>query len=134
MAKIASQLAKPDGLMVITPGDEKDFLAPLDVEMLSGIGPKTGKLLKGHGIATLGDLASTDEPWLVRVLGRRGPELKGRAMGIDNSAVLSPTGRPSPSVQRPQWPETLMMRGSLHGAKASLGGRLCKAQKVSADR
>ena len=44
-------------------------------------------LLKGHGIATLGDLAGTDETWLVRVPGRRGPDLKGRAMGIDTSAV-----------------------------------------------
>ena len=87
MAKIASQLAKPDGLMVVTPGDERAFLEPLDVEMLSGIGPKTGSLLKGHGIATLGDLAGTDEPWMIQTLGRRGPDLKGRAMGIDNSAV-----------------------------------------------
>ena len=55
--------------------------------MLSGIGPKTGSLLKGHGITTLGDLAGTDEPWLVRLLGRRGPDLKRRAMGIDTSAV-----------------------------------------------
>jgi len=38
-------------------------------------------------MATLGDLAGTDEPWLVRVLGRRGPDLKGRAMGIDTSTV-----------------------------------------------
>ena len=87
VAKIASQLAKPDGLMVIVPGDERAFLAPLDVEMLSGIGPVTGKLLKGHGIDTLGDLASADEAWLANVLGRRGPDLKERAMGIDKSIV-----------------------------------------------
>ena len=47
----------------------------------------TGKLLKGHGVATLGDLSRIDEAWLANVLGRRGPDLKERAKGIDKSIV-----------------------------------------------
>ena len=87
VAKIASQLAKPDGLMVIDHRNKRDFLAPLDIEMMSGIGPKTSILLKEHGIVTLEDLSSADGAWLVKMLGRRAPELQGRAMGIDKSIV-----------------------------------------------
>ena len=87
VAKIASQIAKPDGLLLIAPGEEESFLAPLGVEMLSGVGPKTAGLLKSNGISTLGALASADQAWLGKILGRRGLDLKQRATGTHSSPV-----------------------------------------------
>ena len=87
VAKVASQLSKPDGLLLVSPGTEREFLAPLDVGILSGVGAKTAETLNGHGVATLGDLAARDAGWLRQAFGRRGPELRERAMGIDHGAV-----------------------------------------------
>ena len=87
VAKIASQVGKPDGLLLIQPGQERAFLDPLDVGLLWGVGPVTLGLLKEHGIGLIGDLAATEEPWLQSVLGRRGLELRDRALGIDRSEV-----------------------------------------------
>ena len=87
VAKIASQVAKPDGLLLIRLGEERAFLAPLDVSMLGGVGPKTAALLKEQGINTLGILADCDDAWLRQTFGKRGPELKERAQGIDHDSV-----------------------------------------------
>ena len=89
VAKIASQAAKPDGLLLVSPGRERQFLAPLDVEMLWGVGPKTAGLLKSHGINTMDDLARYDEGWLLEKMGKRGPELQARAVGLDNQPVTT---------------------------------------------
>ena len=87
VAKIASQVAKPDGLLLVGPGEECSFLAPLDVGILSGVGPKSGAVLSEHGVKTLGDLAACEEAWLRRAFGKRGPELKQRASGTDHHPV-----------------------------------------------
>ena len=87
VAKIASQVAKPDGLVLVKEGDEQAFLAPLDVDMLWGVGPKTAEALKKHGISTIGHLAACDEGWLKLNFGKRGPEMRSRAVGIDNQQV-----------------------------------------------
>ncbi|MFQ5860441.1 MAG: DNA polymerase IV [Dehalococcoidia bacterium] len=87
VAKIASQVAKPDGLLLINPGEERAFLAPLDVEMLGGVGPKTAAVLREYSINTLGQLATCDEAWLGHTFGKRGPELRERARGIDLQRV-----------------------------------------------
>ena len=87
VAKIASQAAKPDGLLMVQPGDEQGFLGPLDVSMLWGIGPKTTITLEKYGIRTIGDLAARDENWLESALGKRGPELKASALGLDDRQV-----------------------------------------------
>ena len=89
VAKIASQLSKPDGLLLVEPGTERETLAPLGVGILNGVGAKTAETLRAHGVATLGDLAARDAEWLRQTFGRRGPELRERAMGIDDSAVSS---------------------------------------------
>jgi DNA polymerase-4 len=60
-AKIAATLAKPHGLVCVPAGSEKDFLAPLDVEMIPGVGPKTLKVLNQKGIKTVGDLIRRNE-------------------------------------------------------------------------
>ena len=87
VAKIASQVGKPDGLLLIKQGEEREFLAPLDVEMLWGVGPKTASILRGQGLNTIGELATCDELWLHQSLGKRGPELRERAAGIDHEPV-----------------------------------------------
>ena len=87
VAKVSSQLSKPNGLLLIKPGEEQTFLAPLGVGILSGIGPKTADVLHSQNITTLGDLSISTNSWLRQALGKRGPELKERARGLDHSKV-----------------------------------------------
>jgi len=70
LAKVASGVAKPDGLLVVQPDREREFLYPLAVERLWGVGPKTAERLHARGIRTVGDLARHSEPALVSMLGR----------------------------------------------------------------
>jgi DNA polymerase-4 len=70
LAKVASQVAKPDGLVVVETGDEADFLAPLPVELIWGVGPVTRRRLADRGIRTIGELAATSEASLQSLLGR----------------------------------------------------------------
>jgi DNA polymerase IV len=70
LAKVASGVAKPDGLLVVPPDAELDFLHPLPVERLWGVGRVTAAKLRGRGIATVGEVARLAEPALVAMLGR----------------------------------------------------------------
>lgn len=87
VAKIASDMGKPDGLTVVPPGAEREFLAPLSVRKLGGIGPKTEERLLEVGVKTLGDLAARTDAWLEREFGKRGPELGMLSRGMDDRAV-----------------------------------------------
>jgi DNA polymerase-4 len=70
LAKVASGVAKPDGLLVVPPDGELAFLHPLPVERLWGVGPVTATKLHDRGIATVGEVAMLGEPILVSLLGR----------------------------------------------------------------
>jgi DNA polymerase-4 len=70
LAKVASAVAKPDGLLVVPPERELAFLHPLPVERVWGVGPATARRLHARGIATVGDLARISEPVLETMLGR----------------------------------------------------------------
>jgi DNA polymerase-4 len=70
LAKVASGVAKPDGLLLVPPDRELAFLHPLPVERLWGVGAKTSAKLRARGIRTVGDVAELDERFLVRLLGR----------------------------------------------------------------
>ncbi len=70
LAKVASGVAKPDGLLVVPPDRELAFLHPLAVERLWGVGPVTANKLRSRGIATVGQVAQVAEPVLVSMLGR----------------------------------------------------------------
>jgi len=70
VAKVASAVAKPDGMIVVPPGGELDFLHPLPVERLWGVGPVTAEKLRRRGIATVGQVAAIPEAALVWMLGR----------------------------------------------------------------
>jgi DNA polymerase IV len=70
LAKVASGVAKPDGLLVVPPDRELDFLHPLPVERLWGVGPKTADKLRTRGITKVGQVAQLAEPTLVAMLGQ----------------------------------------------------------------
>ncbi|TML90796.1 MAG: DNA polymerase IV [Actinobacteria bacterium] len=70
LAKVASGVAKPDGLLVVPPDRELAFLHPLGVERLWGVGPVTAQKLRSRGITTVGQVARLDEAVLVSMLGR----------------------------------------------------------------
>jgi len=92
-AKVASDHDKPDGLVVVRPEDLREFLAPLDVEDVHGVGPVTARELRSAGIETAGDLAAADRDALVDRFGERGGELHDRARGHDHRTV-TPRGDP----------------------------------------
>jgi DNA polymerase-4 len=87
VAKIASDLDKPDGLVVVPAGTEAAFLAPLSVDRLWGVGPATRRALAEYGVRTIGDLAALPEDLLRRRLGSHGAELAARARGVDSTEV-----------------------------------------------
>ncbi|SEP89219.1 DNA polymerase IV [Natrinema salaciae] len=92
-AKIASDFDKPDGLTVVEPGDIRDFLAPLEVDLLHGVGPVTARELREMGLETAGEVAAADPEPLVERFGERGRELYDRARGEDGRRV-EPKGDP----------------------------------------
>ena len=94
IAKIASDLEKPDGLVVVPPGTERAFLAPLPVRRLWGIGPKMEERLAKLGIHTVGQLADAE---MTRLLGTHGLDLQRLARGEDDRPVVSDSG-PARSV------------------------------------
>ena len=87
VAKVASDLRKPDGLVVVPPGEEAAFLAPLPISRLWGVGEKTAAALADYGVRTIGDLASLPSDALERRLGKHGASLVERAHGIDPDPV-----------------------------------------------
>lgn len=98
VAKIASDLRKPNALVVVPPGDERAFLAPLPVSRLWGIGPKGEERLRQAGVTTIGQVAELDPRWLAHAFGKWGPLLYELANGRDDREV-SPS-RDTKSVGR----------------------------------
>jgi len=96
VAKIASDLHKPDGLVVVERGEEATFLAPLPIGRLWGVGEKTAKALTDYGVRTIGDLAALSPDVLVRRFGKHGGSLASRARGMDDDPVHE--GDPAKSV------------------------------------
>lgn len=96
VAKIASDLRKPDGLVVVTPGDEAAFLAPLPISRLWGVGEKTAAVLAEYGVRTIGDLAALPPDVVIRRFGKHGASLVERARGIDADPVHE--GDPAKSI------------------------------------
>jgi DNA polymerase IV len=106
LAKIASQVAKPDGLVVVPVGGERAFLEPLPVELIWGVGPAAAARLASAGVRTIGDLAATPSPYLKHLLGNAvGEKLAALATNIDPRQIEH--GRSASSI----------------GAQAALGMR-----------
>jgi DNA polymerase IV len=88
LAKLASDLSKPDGLLVVEPGTELEFLHPLGVRRLWGVGPATERKLTALGVQTVGELAALPEGTLVHALGNAaGHHLHALAWNRDDRAV-----------------------------------------------
>lgn len=87
-AKIASDLEKPDGLVIVPPGGEAAFLAPLPIGRLWGVGPKTRESLEALDVRLIGDLAALDPRTLEARFGVHGSSIIERARGIDESDVV----------------------------------------------
>ncbi|MFG2313075.1 DNA polymerase IV [Streptomyces sp. NPDC048566] len=100
LAKIASEQAKPDGLVLIEPGTERELLGPMSVRTLPGVGPATGDHLRRAGITTVGEIAEAGEDELVRLLGRaHGHALFAMALAHDDRPVVSERETKSVSVE-----------------------------------
>jgi DNA polymerase IV len=97
VAKIASDVGKgqaqgvgpPNAITVVPSGKEAEFLAPLPVKRLWGVGPKTAARLSEMGITTIGELAQTPPADLSRLFGKNGEEMARRAKGEDNSPIIT---------------------------------------------
>jgi len=87
VAKVASDLRKPDGLVVVAPGTEADFLAPLPVSRLWGVGRVTGEGLEAMGLQTIGQLAAVPAEFLEARFGSSGRGLRDLALGRDDRPV-----------------------------------------------
>ncbi|MFG2892224.1 DNA polymerase IV [Streptomyces sp. NPDC048248] len=100
LAKIASEAAKPDGLVVIEPGTERELLGPMTVRTLPGVGPATAEALRRAGITTVAETAEAGEAELVRLLGKsHGAGLYAMALGRDDRPVVAERDAKSISVE-----------------------------------
>ncbi len=86
IAKVCSHQAKPNGILWIVPGGEAEFLAPLDVRKIPGVGKVMEKRLQEQGIHKVGDLTGRDERWLEQNFGALGVALSGKSRGLDSGA------------------------------------------------
>lgn len=101
LAKVASAVSKPDGLLVVEPDGELAFLHPLDVRRLWGVGPVTAGKLEERGLRTVGDVAGVPEAALVAMLGpAAGRHLHALARNVDPRSVTPGTRRSSVGAQR----------------------------------
>ncbi|GAA4087795.1 DNA polymerase IV [Streptomyces shaanxiensis] len=100
LAKIASEQAKPDGLVLIEPGTERAMLGPMSVRTLPGVGPATGDHLRRAGIHTVDEIAEAGEDELVRLLGKaHGHALYAMALAHDERPVVAEREAKSVSVE-----------------------------------
>jgi len=87
VAKIASEIVKPDNLTVVKPGEEKDFLSPLPIRKIPGIGRVNGKILNEMGITTVGQLQAVPERYLISLFGQNGRKFAAYAVGRDGPLI-----------------------------------------------
>ncbi|MGW0581884.1 DNA polymerase IV [Streptomyces sp. NPDC002920] len=100
LAKIASEQAKPDGLVLIEPGTERALLGPMPVRTLPGVGPATGDHLRRAGITTVDEIAEAGEDELVRMVGKaHGHALYAMALARDDRPVVAERETKSVSVE-----------------------------------
>jgi DNA polymerase IV len=126
LAKIASRSAKPDGLFVVAPERELEFLHPLPVERIWGVGPATARKLRSRGLSTVGQAAALDESELTAILGKAaGRYVHAIAHNHDHRPVRRRRGRRSFGAQRAlrRGPHT---RSELDAALTDLAERLTR--------
>ncbi|HEX9504710.1 MAG TPA: DNA polymerase IV [Acidimicrobiia bacterium] len=123
VAKVASGTRKPDGLVLVPPGTEADFLAPLPIGVIPGLGPKTEDRLRAMGVRTVGGLAVYETQRLVQTLGVGGAVLQRYAQGRDRSPVDG--SKPAKTISAETTFDTdVSDRGQLEEALRELTGRV----------
>jgi nucleotidyltransferase/DNA polymerase involved in DNA repair len=130
LAKIASDLGKPDGFVVVAPGGEQAFLDPLPIARLWGVGPKTEARLRQIGFQTVGQIARADAEALETALGSAGRELWDLAHGRDERPVTPEHDAKSIGAEHTFDHDTddpELLRCSLLGLADRVGRRLRRA-------
>jgi DNA polymerase-4 len=134
LAKVASQVAKPDGVVVVEPGREQAFLEPLPVGLLWGVGPVTRERLAARGIVTVGDLAATGARDLQRLLGQAaGGKLSALAVNDDPRRIRTSHRAGSVGAQSAlgrQTPTPELLRAVLGGLADRVAPRLRAAGRA----
>ncbi len=131
LAKVASQVAKPDGLVAVAPGHEIDFLEPLPIGLIWGVGAATERRLHEVGIYTIGQLAEAGSPILASLVGHAaGTKLAALSSNLDGRVVETPAGPKSMGAQaalgrREATPQ--LVRETLAYLADRVAGRLRKA-------
>ena len=140
VAKIANDYGKtqvktgrsPQKITIIEPGKEEEFLAPLDIQALWGIGPKTASHLRQRGITTIGKLAVLSDADLRNYFGHHGESMRRRAKGIDNSPIHADSGDPKSVSNEMTFHEDQdsveNLLKILRGLSEKVGSRLRKAE------
>ena len=124
VAKVASDRRKPGGLTVVPLGREASFLAPFDVRLLPGVGPRSENRLRAAGITTIGALAALDDAALRGLLpGRVGRLLRDRALGIDPRGLETQVERISISTEE-TFERDIADRNQLHAELRRMAERL----------
>ncbi|NHA70141.1 DNA polymerase IV [Phycicoccus flavus] len=124
LAKIHSDLAKPDGLVVVPPGEEAATLAPMPVRAVPGVGPATAARLSAHGVTTVGRLAALELDEAVALLGTaHGTQLHAFAHGVDDREVVTERAAKSVSAET-TFPSDVTDRVRLGSVLRDLAGRV----------
>jgi DNA polymerase-4 len=132
LAKVASGVAKPDGLLIVPPGAELGFLHPLPVERLWGVGPVTAEKLRRRGITTVGEVARLEERALVELLGRAsGRQLHALAHNRDRRRVTPGVRRRSMGAQRALGRRADTSAAALDAALVGLVDRLTRRLRAA---
>lgn len=129
VAKIASDMDKPNGLTVVFPGTERGFLASLPVRTMSGIGKSAEAKLLGMGIKTLGDLSEASVDALRTVFGVQAEMMQARAMGEDASPVTQESDVKSVSHEI-SFAKDLTKRENIEAALNELLGKVCRRLRL----
>lgn len=130
LAKIASDWRKPDGLFVVCPTEVSDFLAPLPVGRLPGVGPATEQQLLALGVTRVEELRRLERPLLVARFGRYGQRLYELARGEDERPVVPQ--RPVQSISAEQTFEQDLPAGLVEGALPALAEQVWRAATTRA--
>jgi DNA polymerase IV len=126
VSRIASQLARPCGVVHVLDGYEQRFLAPLKLELLPGLDIKVARRLRASGIRRLGQLAKLSDAQLTSLAGRTGPSLGRQAAGIDPTRIRR-TALPPPRIEDRPLSQPTCDSAVLHAAIA------CEAERVGHD-
>ncbi len=131
VAKVGSDLRKPDGMVVVPPGDEAAFLAPLPLRVLPGLGPAAEKRLQGLGLRTVADLVALPEDVLRGRLGNSAAGFRALAIGDDPRPVTVP-GMPRSISREVTFEKDVEDPGRLRQAVRALAQDVTRSLRVQA--